>query len=152
MIDNSYLSSLGSNCTGVCISSDGANTVSIGLGEEAKEVNADFQTAHAHYSLPISRTQKIKKFDQLAATWEHDNTLISSSQEMVLLPSYQEIIGMGEDAVPLILEELKNNPQHWFWALRSITGENPVSIEDRGDVKKMTESWLEWGRNSGYAC
>jgi hypothetical protein len=26
----------------------------------------------------------------------------------------------------LILQDLKQQPDHWSWALRSITGENPV--------------------------
>jgi hypothetical protein len=26
----------------------------------------------------------------------------------------------------LILQDLEQQPDHWFWVLRSITGENPV--------------------------
>ncbi|NJJ41556.1 phage holin, LLH family [Paenibacillus apii] len=38
------------------------------------------------------------------------------------------------------------NPGHWFYALKIITGEDPVKKTDVGRVKKMAESWLEWGR------
>ena len=40
--------------------------------------------------------------------------------------NYQQIISKGEGIVPLILEELKERPSHWFWALEMITNENPV--------------------------
>ncbi len=65
-------------------------------------------------------------------------------------PAYQQIIGMGQDAIPLILAEMKRKPGHWFWALKSITGEDPVLPEQRGRIKKMTEAWINWGRNQGY--
>jgi hypothetical protein len=33
---------------------------------------------------------------------------------MAMLPPYQQIIGMGPPAVPLILEELRREPDQWF--------------------------------------
>jgi hypothetical protein len=69
---------------------------------------------------------------------------------MAMNQSYQQIIGMGNDAVSLILKELEAGPDHWFWALVSITGANPVPHEDRGKVKKMAEAWVKWGREHGY--
>ena len=65
-------------------------------------------------------------------------------------PAYQQIVGMGRSAVPFILKELANGPGHWFWALRAISGEDPVSPKDRGDVLKMTNAWLVWGARNGY--
>ncbi len=59
---------------------------------------------------------------------------------------------MGVVAIPLILRDLRQQPDHWFWALRSITGENPIQPKDRGRVVKMAEAWLEWGRQRGYQC
>jgi hypothetical protein len=65
-------------------------------------------------------------------------------------PAYQQIIGIGPDAIPLILQELERKPGHWFWALKSITGEDPVLPEHRGQIAKMTESWLSWGYEKGH--
>ena len=65
-------------------------------------------------------------------------------------PAYQQIIGMGEEALPLILEELSRRPGHWFWALKAITGEDPVPAEHAGEVPEMTRAWLEWGRQHDY--
>jgi hypothetical protein len=75
---------------------------------------------------------------------------MSFVQQMVLHPSYQEIIGLGPRAISLILEELRKEPDFWFWALRSLTGENPTTEEMRGDLEAMTRAWLEWGRERGY--
>jgi len=71
-----------------------------------------------------------------------------------MLPSYQSIIGMGEEALPLILAQLKSErdePDQWFWALRAITGANPVRPEDQGNFAKMAQAWLQWA-NEGYAA
>lgn len=121
-----------------------------GFGTEAEGISEEFTNASLHYTEPFSRIQLSRKFDRLAATWRYYNNTMSSVSEMALLSSYQEIIGMGEVAIPLILDELVNRPNHWFWALRSITGENPIKPEDRGNIPKMTEAWLEWGRQNGY--
>ena len=65
-------------------------------------------------------------------------------------PAYQQIVGMGDKAIPLILRELEQAPDHWFWALKAITGVNPVPREERADIKAMAKHWLEWGREEGY--
>jgi len=57
---------------------------------------------------------------------------------------------MGSTAVPLILQRLATAPDYWFWALKAITGDDPVAEEHRGDLKAMTKAWLEWGRKHGY--
>jgi hypothetical protein len=68
---------------------------------------------------------------------------------MALLRSYQKIIGMGLEAVPLILEELGREPSQWFWALEAITDENPVPPEAAGKVRLMAKAWIQWGREHG---
>jgi hypothetical protein len=75
---------------------------------------------------------------------------MSNSAQMAMLRPYQKIIGMGRDAVPLILGELQREPDQWFWALEAITDENPVPAEAAGKVRLMAEAWLEWGREHGY--
>ena len=69
---------------------------------------------------------------------------------MSTLPPYQKIIGMGAAALPLIFQEMKVAPDHWFWALEAITGEDPVSPEHRGNVAEMTRACLSWARDRGY--
>ncbi|HEV3333366.1 MAG TPA: hypothetical protein VG096_20410 [Bryobacteraceae bacterium] len=94
------------------------------------------------------------RFQELRKQWLAQRTRSVWVSDMVLCPAYQSIIGMGESAIPLILAQLHsegNEPDHWFWALRSIVEFDPVKDEDRGDIGKMAASWLEWGREQGYA-
>jgi hypothetical protein len=71
-------------------------------------------------------------------------------REMVADPAYQAIIGLGEPAILLLLGELARDPDWWFSALNAITGAKPVLPEDRGNLVKMAQSWIEWGRSKGY--
>ena len=89
-------------------------------------------------------------FERLAAAWHNAVAHHSSSRIRHNHPAYQEIIGMGPTVVPLLLRDLDVNRRHWFAALASITGADPVSEEDAGDISKMTEAWLQWGRENGY--
>lgn len=90
-------------------------------------------------------------FHRLAAEWKKGARNLSSVAKRTTLPAYQQIVGMGEDAVPLILSDLaQNGPDHWFWALAAITRHNPVTPAIEGDIRKMTEAWLKWGMDKGY--
>ncbi len=64
-------------------------------------------------------------------------------------PALQRIIGVGGDTVPLILAEMRRKPGHWFWALKAITGANPMRSEHAGNLKRMTDDWLAWGNEHG---
>jgi hypothetical protein len=91
-----------------------------------------------------------ERFTVLASEWEKATRYKSLMSDIVFHPAYQQIIGMGSPVVPLLLKELKNNPAHWFWALRSITGVNPVKPEHKGRLHKMAQDWLQWGKDRGY--
>lgn len=86
------------------------------------------------------------KFGMLAEQWRTETAHLSSIEMIAMHPAYQRIIGMGPDALPLILSELSREPEHWFWALYAITGENPVEPKDAGNLAQMAEAWLELGR------
>jgi hypothetical protein len=57
---------------------------------------------------------------------------------------------MGPEVLPILFKELRDAPDHWFWALQAITEEDPTRPEDAGDVQKMRESWLAWAKERGY--
>ncbi len=90
-----------------------------------------------------------QRFTQLVGEWKQQSRYLSNSAQMALLKPYQRIIGMGTPAVGLLLAELQREPDHWFWALESITGHNAVRPEHAGQVKKMAEDWIQWGREQG---
>ena len=91
-----------------------------------------------------------RKFHRLAEKWKRETAHLSNVATISMHPSYQQIIGMGPDAIPLILSELRASPDHWFWALRSITGVDPVPDSSRGKMKQMARHWLAWGKKQGH--
>ena len=90
------------------------------------------------------------RFRALADQWHWETGPLSSSTAIAAHPAYQEIIGMGPAVIPLVLRELQERGGHWFAALRALSGENPVPREYAGRIPKITELWLEWGREKGY--
>ncbi|MHC5936689.1 hypothetical protein [Nostoc sp.] len=110
------------------------------------------QTTNRLSSYLLRQAELKDTFIKLTNQWRSETKHMSLMSDIILHTAYQQIIGMGTDAVPLILEELSREPEHWFWALRSITGANPIKPEDRGRLKKMAEAWLDWGRKHGYKC
>ena len=116
-----------------------------------------------------------ERFRQLAAEWKEQSRHMSSAAQMAMLKPYQQIIGMGEVAMPLLLEELQRDPDQWFWALtwgpcrhRAIgpccsgtrtsgSGRwrrSPRKIPSRrraaGKVHPMAVAWVAWGKRQGY--
>jgi hypothetical protein len=90
------------------------------------------------------------RFTQFAKQWKNESRYMSNTAQMAMLRSYQNIIGMGEPAIPMILEELRREPDHWFWALEAITLENPIPQEALGKVEEMAKAWVQWGIKKGY--
>ena len=88
-----------------------------------------------------------ERFQKLAATWKSAVRFLSDTDEMCSHRAYQEIIGMGAAALPLIFSELEREPDNWFWALKAITGEDPVPEEHRGNVELMAKDWLLWAQS-----
>jgi hypothetical protein len=96
-------------------------------------------------------TDKIKaRFCELAALWKKGRRATSFASALAMHPAYQHIIGMGPDVLPLILRELEKDSDHWFWALKAISGADPVLPESRGKMREMADAWLKWGREKGY--
>lgn len=89
-------------------------------------------------------------FIELAEQWRRETYTVSSTTKLTRHPAYQQIISMGDAAIPLLLKELERKPAQWFMALKTISGEDPVPPEFRGRTQEMIKAWLEWGRSKGY--
>src|SRR5437868_470512 len=101
------------------------------------------------FILPMTMPSE-QRFRELASRWRKDTAFLSSTSEIATHPSYQQIIGMGKEALPFIFAALREQPEHWFWALRAITGEDPVPPASRGDLRQMTAVWLKWASEHQY--
>ena len=120
----------------------------------AAEASLDSSLTSPPECVVAPATKRWLRFQSLVEQWRRERGAMSSITEMAMLPPYQSIIGMGEDAIPLILAQLKSEgdePDQWFWALRAITGADPVSLEDQGNFAKMAQAWLKWAEEEGYA-
>ena len=109
------------------------------------------QQVHAkHSDAKDAKHADRERFNELADRWEEETLFLSFSDQAAAHPAHQEIVSMGERAVPLILERMRSQGGLWFHALRDLTGANPVAPEDRGKTDAMQTSWLHWGERNGY--
>jgi len=90
-----------------------------------------------------------KIFTSLAKKWKEQTSGYSSVGSIVMHPAYLEIISYGDKMIPYILKDLQTKPSHWFVALKTLAKTSPVNPADAGNIKKMTEAWLAWGKANG---
>lgn len=122
------------------------------LGVLAEESGKTFHPSGASdaESIPTATRATEQQFRALAEQWRRETGMLSSISKMAMHPAYQRIIGMGARAISPILLDLQKRPDHWFWALNAITGENPVPQESIGNLRQMAEAWIGWGKSRGY--
>jgi hypothetical protein len=84
----------------------------------------------------------VERFERLRADWHQATWSMSSLTSMVMHPAYQAIIGLGPQVVPILIEDLRSEPEHWFWALRAIVG------DDHGHgattLREAADRWISW--------
>jgi len=118
-----------------------------------KESWKDDRTPFVVAQEPLAESENItleKEFNRLAQDWKSGLGPQSSITRIVTHPAYLEIISHGEEMIPFVLRELQREPNHWFIALKAMAKNfSPVRPEDAGNIKKMAEAWLEWGRKNG---
>lgn len=94
--------------------------------------------------VPSAETKQI--FRTLADEWLDETAHLSNPVDKFMHPALVQIIGMGKEVVPLLLEEIERKSGHWFYALENINRMNPVPQQDQWSVEKTADAWLEWGR------
>jgi len=82
-------------------------------------------------------------FRRLANLWSRDTDSLASPRARFMHAAYQQVIGLGPAALPLLLEELRDRPDDWFWALAAIAREDPAS--GLSDPDQARDAWLAWG-------
>ena len=91
------------------------------------------------------------RFQALTQQWQRATAAYSLASQKAMHPAYLQIIAMGKPVIPLILKELGQKGGHWYIALESLNeGESPVSRADSGNIRKMKQAWLDWGRVVGH--
>src|ERR1039458_5976927 len=92
---------------------------------------------------PASNDALAEKFYLLANQWKRETGHFSVIARRYENPAYKVILDMRESAIPLILNELKRNPDRWFSALEKLTGENPA--KDAVNFYEAVDRWVAWG-------
>jgi hypothetical protein len=109
-------------------------------------VDATGEVAVTQPDAPLTGPDEI--FVELAARWKTETRNLSSMHDIVLNPAYAQIIGLGVPAIPLILRELRDDPDAWFYALTAITREDPAAGMTKFD--DAVQAWVDWGRERRY--
>jgi hypothetical protein len=115
---------------------------------ETMNFSTESASRQTYYNDPEAQLEEY--FNFLVRKWKAETKFCSTILEISMHPDYQQIIGMGKCAMPFILRELDTNGGHWFWALKAITGADPVPSTDKGNLAGMRDAWLSWGQHNGY--
>jgi hypothetical protein len=89
-----------------------------------------------------------QEFNELAGQWYRETRMFSFIKQKAMHKAYQEIIGMGESALPYIFKELQKQKGDWIWALNAITREDPA--KGITNFREAVRSWLNWGKQHRY--
>lgn len=95
------------------------------------------------YLLSMDARPPAERFALLAKVWREETAILSSIQDIVNHPAYQQIIGMGPQALRMIMRALHDESAYWFWALTAIAGEDVA--DGNPSFASARDAWLEWG-------
>lgn len=91
------------------------------------------------------------RFEELLGEWIRSTSHHSALQAIDAHPARQEIVSMGKQIVPTVLQNIDRYTIALSGILVELTGENPVKKSEHvGRVKFIAEDWKVWGREKGY--
>jgi hypothetical protein len=85
-------------------------------------------------------------FYGLVKIWRQATGGLSITNRRFGHPAYKAIIRLGPETIPLILRELKENPDWWFDALQELTKANPTRPSDT--FEQAVDAWISWGKKN----
>jgi hypothetical protein len=88
---------------------------------------------------------------RLLARWRGETAYLSSSTVITAHPAYLELIALGPVALPFLFRDLEQTGDgHLSKALSAITGADPIPTEERGQIRKIAATWLQWAKENGH--
>jgi hypothetical protein len=87
------------------------------------------------------------EFQLLAEELEAAASGVSSTRRLMGHPAYSEILALGNDAIPLLLDRLRTgrNRPTWLTLLGSLTVLPPSAGKDT--IDEAAETWLRWHKH-----
>lgn len=132
-----------------------ASAIFVITGIVASSSNMRFDLSNTHVEGgAVAIRQKVdllqEEFCSLRDEWLSDPFAQMMGVPDTLHPAFRRIVGMGEAAIPLLIQELDLKTGHWDMALREITGEYPVPEADWGNLSRIASQWHLWAKARGY--
>lgn len=90
-----------------------------------------------------------RAFRRLFDAWDSETFLFSFPHQIYEHWAYEELVGLGEAAIPYMLGEVQRGRPNLVVALRSITGESPVKASEP-NTEQVMAAWVAWGEAKGY--
>lgn len=87
--------------------------------------------------------QLARRFRELAHEWESETGNSSIITKRFEHPAYKAIIAIGDEAIPLILNQLRRKPDRWFDALSTLAKCDPAKNTDT--FNDAVDAWVSWG-------
>lgn len=112
--------------------------------ESNKRTSYEYFISTSSYLRDVYQKSLCEYFDSLKFLWLEETKFSSNVFLTTNHPAHLAIIQMGERALPFLIDDLKNNNNHWFIALNTITGVNPIQSGHAGDVEAMRNDWIQW--------
>jgi len=126
----------------------------VAVSHEAGSIRNNIEACHllfvgqSVFIQEMYQQQLKKRFNFYSSIWKNETIFFSSISEITNNAAYRSIIGLGKDVLPFIIEDLKTNDNHWFYALEALTGKNPIKENHKGIVMLMKNDWLEWAKEN----
>ena len=77
-------------------------------------------------------------FNKYRNEWKRDTKFLSSVSTVTAHPAFAQIVNMGGNAVPFIVEEIEREPSNLVWAL------NAIFHKKIGNGETVTEACKLW--------
>lgn len=81
--------------------------------------------------------------------WRSETFFCSDHTKLIEHSAFRAIVNLGRPIVPLIIDELRHEPTWLVIALEEITGAQPYTHADAGNLRAITESWNVWFNDLG---
>ena len=95
---------------------------------------------------PVVDSDVRRAFLSLVEIWRRETKYSSLTEEILDHPAYRLMVLLGYDAIPLIIEQLKQDRSKvWCEALWRITGFEPINLKDPEYNNNIIDAWIAWG-------
>lgn len=88
-----------------------------------------------------------QRFEELAAAWEahlDEERASSNPARKVQHPAFDDIVALGDAAVPLVMARYESGSLFWGAVLARITGLSAHGDGVTGNLRETRQRWLAW--------